>query len=396
MFRIIVLAVLACGYCPALAVAEQVASKDESQATPRIGVVVERPQAGRFVKVPDGFMVPYDQKLPGSKLVIRMQPIPGGAFVLPSKVAGGSERTVEIQPMWMAQYEVSWKQYSEFMSLYRGIKKIARTKSDIGVDSVDAVSAPTEIYEPSLHMPFAESPLQPATGMTQYGARQFTKWLSLRSKLQYRLPGEDEWTYACIGGESSALAKPIERAVLERMACFDNLPNGAAIAGSFAANAFGLYDMLGNSAEWVITQRGHAITANWPPVRKQLLDAEEGFGQLACGGSWMDFPSECQPLSRVVSSGEWSHGDPNVPLSPYWHANTEYSATIGFRICRQLKAIPREEMQQYWDAVSEQVRYDDDIRVAGGRAARAVITDEIEEAARLNPVTSHRFWDKKK
>ncbi len=89
------------------------------------GITKSRPAGGRFVKVADGFMVPYEQELPGSRTAIRMQPIPAGKLVVPEEVAGGRRETVEIHPMWVAEHEVSWGQYTKFMSLYRGIKEIA-------------------------------------------------------------------------------------------------------------------------------------------------------------------------------------------------------------------------------------------------------------------------------
>lgn len=230
-----------------------------------VGVVAEQPAEGRFVQVGNQFMVPYDQRLPGSGIFIRMQPVPGGKLEVTSKPREGKPSQVvvyDVAPFWMAEHEVSWKQYAEFANLYTAIKQVTRGRVSADRDSVDAVSAPTEIYDPSVHVPYSRSPDQPATGMTQFGGRQFTKWLSLRSGVQYRLPGEDEWTYACVGGQSQSLKKTLSYEQLSRIACVDNIPNGAALVGRYTANDFGLHDMLGNASEWVISRAGMTLRQN--------------------------------------------------------------------------------------------------------------------------------------
>ena len=48
------------------------------------GLMAKKPDAGRFVETPKGFMVPYTQKIPGTEQVFQMVPIPGGTFLLGS------------------------------------------------------------------------------------------------------------------------------------------------------------------------------------------------------------------------------------------------------------------------------------------------------------------------
>jgi formylglycine-generating enzyme required for sulfatase activity len=71
------------------------------------------------------------------------------------------------------------------------------------------------------------------------------------------LPSEDEWEYACRAGTQSTFNNgrnitSIDRdPALDAIANYDRADNGSPKpVGSFQSNAWGLYDMLGNVAEW--------------------------------------------------------------------------------------------------------------------------------------------------
>src|SRR5262245_60633864 len=72
------------------------------------GLAKEQPASGRFVKTDQGFMVPYEAKIPGTDVTFQMQPIAGGKFKLGSpeseadrKEDEGPQVEIEVEPFWI-------------------------------------------------------------------------------------------------------------------------------------------------------------------------------------------------------------------------------------------------------------------------------------------------------
>lgn len=64
----------------------------------------------------------------------------------------------------------------------------------------------------------------------------------------YRLPTEAEWEYACRAGTTTAYS--FGESISPNQANFGDVRGAPKKVGSYRANAFGLYDMHGNLAEW--------------------------------------------------------------------------------------------------------------------------------------------------
>lgn len=94
------------------------------------GISQTKPESGPYVKVEQGYMVPYEFTIPGTQVTLKMIPVPGGKVMLGSPEseeghtdAEGPEVEVEVGPFWMAEHEMTWEQYKPYMELYNIFKK---------------------------------------------------------------------------------------------------------------------------------------------------------------------------------------------------------------------------------------------------------------------------------
>ena len=81
--------------------------------------------------------------------------------------------------------------------------------------------------------------------------------------------------------------------------------------GSFSPNAWGLYDMHGNVAQWCQDRFG-------PYPNQHVVDpqgAEKGGSRVLRGGSWEDGPGRCRSACRA------------------WDSPDNRRSTFGFRVC---------------------------------------------------------------
>lgn len=304
-------------------------------------------------------------------------PIAGGKFTMgsPEGETGrnadeGPQFEVEVEPFWMGKFEVTWDDYQLFRDEYPVRKNI---NTVIPKEKMaDSVSIPTPLWEQD-SQPILKGMGQyggyPAADISQFAAKQYTKWLSKRTGRFYRLPTEAEWEYAARAGTKTAYSFGADAAKLgEHAINFDNSAyedqtkghpqtgSGYRVVGSLKANPWGLHDMHGNVAEWVIDGyskdwfakfAGKSVKAseviNWPTAI---------FPTVARGGHWDAPPEQCRSASRLASDKQWQHRDPQLPKSVWWYTDAFH---VGFRIVRPLKEPSEEEKLKYWDAHTEDI-----------------------------------------
>ncbi|HWW03553.1 MAG TPA: formylglycine-generating enzyme family protein [Candidatus Acidoferrum sp.] len=132
----------------------------------------------------------------------------------------------------------------------------------------------------------------------------------------YRLPTESEWEYACRAGTTAAFY--LGSSLHSGQANFDGLyeydssvgtinnPSGIFLGmttpvGNYAANPWGLYDMIGNVWEWCqdwwgVYPGGIVIDPQGPAT---------GSDRIIRGGHWGDFANYCRSAWRVVDSPDY-------------------------------------------------------------------------------------------
>ena len=84
-------------------------------------------------------------------------------------------------------------------------------------------------------------------------------------------------------------------------------------------NPWGLYDMHGNVAEWVLDQydeAGYETVADQtqdPLAIPMVLNP-----RVVRGGGWNQFPEECRSAARQPTTEEWRRQDPQIPKSIWY------------------------------------------------------------------------------
>ncbi|HND55282.1 MAG TPA: formylglycine-generating enzyme family protein, partial [Pirellulaceae bacterium] len=297
------------------------------------GLSTTKPASGRYVETPAGFMVPYTVTIPGTDVKFEMQPAPGGRYRCgsPAGEAGraddeGPQFEVEVAPFWIATHEVTWAEYKQYMRLHNIFKKI----NGAGLRPVTpelekfVVTAPSNLYDPSFTFQLGDDLKLPAATMSQFAAKQYGKWLSGVTGQFYRLPSEVEWEYACRAGTTTAYSFGDDPKQLGEFAWFfGNSKEATHPVGQKKPNPWGLFDMHGNVAEWVLDEYADTAYAKYQgePRKAESTIAwpTKLYPRVVRGGCWDDDAERLRSAARRGShDDDWRAEDPNRPQSPWW------------------------------------------------------------------------------
>ena len=202
----------------------------------------------------------------------------------------------------------------------------------------------------------------------------FLPWLNRETGGAYRLPTEAEWAYAARAGTTTPYPWGDEADCSKARYGFITedcgRPTSTVPVKSYPPNAFGLYDMHGNVAEWCLdafTRDGYAALAarakDGPRV-DPIQWPDELYPRVARGGHWDDDPDRLRSAARRGSTESWKVQDPQLPKSIWYHTDAQW---LGFRVVRPLNPPPFEEWGKYHDADLDSVRKIQDRQRAGER-----------------------------
>ena len=144
-------------------------------------------------------------------------------------------------------------------------------------------------------------------------AQAYIRWLNQKTGERYRLPTEAEWeysaragtetrrywgddpAYACsyanVGDQTEAAQLDLDKSKMH--SCSDGYVYTSPV-GSFQANAFGLYDMLGNVWEWTCS----AYTESGYDGSEKTCINDTKSRRLYRGGSWNNGPVPTRSAHR--------------------------------------------------------------------------------------------------
>ena len=158
--------------------------------------------------------------------------------------------------------------------------------------------------------PTPQNERHPAANISWDDANAYATWLSSETSAEYRLPSEAEWEYGARGGKTTRYyfedepvhfcryANHLDNSVLEKglpdsslrfpsrnVHCSDGSGNSTTDVGRYEPNPFGLYDMLGNVAEWT-TDCWNAGYGGAPSDGSAWESGNCSF-RVTRGGSWI-------------------------------------------------------------------------------------------------------------
>lgn len=286
----------------------------------------------------------YEQTIPGSSIVFKMVPIPSGNFSIgsPDNEKGrrpdeGPVKRTMVPAFWMGEHEVT---YDEFL-LFLNDESTSRN-SDI-----DAVTRPTPQYV-DLSWGMGKQGGFPINSMSQHSALMYCRWLYKKTGQFYRLPTEAEWEYAARAGSNAPYFFGEDVKKLKEFAWFaENSKEKFQKVMQKKPNPWGLYDILGNVAEWTLDQYDENFYQSITDSTKSAVNLPTTrYPRSVRGGGFEDAAEGLRCAARSKSEAAWNRRDPQIPKSKWWLTEAK---SVGFRIIRPVNQPSATDIELFYD-----------------------------------------------
>lgn len=236
----------------------------------------------------------YRDSIPGTLVRFDMIAIPGGTVGVETPTA---TREVQLAPFWIGRSEVTWDEYDVFAFRLDMSREEAAAAADAESRPSRPYGAPDRGYG---HDGF------PAIGITYDAAVAYAEWLSTKTGRKYQLPTDAQWTRAATAQGTTTAAPALDSVAWHA----GNSGDATHRVGTLGPNGFGLHDVFGNVAEWVMGADGKPVTR---------------------GGSFIDPPAAVGAAARAHQTDDWNSTDPQLPKSRWWLSDAPF---VGFRLVR--------------------------------------------------------------
>ena len=189
--------------------------------------------------------------------------------------------------------------------------------------------------------------------------QNYLTWLNQKTGKNYRLLTEAEWEYAARAGTKTLF--PSGNCISTDQANYNGTIDNINVycpqtginrkktleVGNFATNAWGLHDMHGNVAEWVLDQHTEDGYPEADGTLKDPLEAPKTlYPRVVRGGGWDKDPEQLRSAAREGSTEDWIAQDPQEPVSIWYLTDALH---VGFRVVRPLNTPSEEEIKEKWD-----------------------------------------------
>ena len=231
----------------------------------------------------------------GEGVSLTLMLIPAGEFMMGAPdgepESDDSERPqhrVELLQFLMGRYPVTQAQW-------RVVASYDREEIDLNPD-------PSEFQGDNL----------PVERVSWYEATEFCKRLSTHTGINYHLPSEAQWEYACRA--ETEVAYHFGPRLTEELANYDRSVGQTTPVGQYPANQWGLHDMHGNVLEWCQDQ-WHDNYKGAPTDGSAWIEGGKANRRVRRGGSWFTDQRNCRSACRNIFGPGYGN------------------AAIGFRVC---------------------------------------------------------------